>query len=131
MLFSVSKRQALLAAAMLSSMTLSGLAQAAPTTSGETFQYNASKLQQVCRGKTAGAPAILIMNGVIFNGTCEVQYLPNSKSRNSQSASSFDPAEVAQVCEGQSVNSAAKATIDGKEVAGKCALAFKNFGPSS
>lgn len=129
MLFPLFKRPVLLAAALLSSMALSGVAQAAPTTSGETFQYNASKLQQVCRGKTAGAPAVLIMNGVIFNGTCEVQYLPNSKQRAANSA--FDPAEVAQICEGQSVNSATKATIDGKEVPGKCALAFKNFGPAS
>lgn len=115
------KLPVLVGIAMLGSMALSN-AQAAPM--GEAFQYNPAKLQQVCRGKSQGAPVSLAMNGVIFNGTCEYRYIPNSRS-----VRNIDPMEVDQACSGQA-NGSVTATIDGKQVAGKCALAFKNIGPS-
>lgn len=115
------KLPVLVGIAMLGSVAVSS-AQAAPM--GETFQYNPSKLQQVCRGKSQGAPVSMAMNGVIFNGTCEYRYVPNSRN-----VRNIDPMEADQACSGQA-NSSVTATVDGKQVAGKCALAFKNIGPS-
>jgi hypothetical protein len=106
---------------MLGSMAVTS-AQAAPM--GETFQYNATKLQQVCRGKSQGAPVSMAMNGVIFNGTCEYRYIPNSRN-----VGSMDPMEADQACNGQA-NASVTTTVNGRQVAGKCGLAFKNISPS-
>ena len=108
--------------AMLGSVAVTNV-QAAPM--GEAFQYNPAKLQQACRGKSQGAPVSLAMIGVTFNGTCEYRYIPNSRN-----VRNIDAMEVDQACSGQA-NSSVTATIDGREVAGKCALAFKNIGPSN
>lgn len=114
-----------LSAILLGSAALTGVSNAAPVKSGETFQYNAAKLQSACKGKSQGSPVSMAMNGVIFNGTCEVQYMPNARM------TSFDPAETAQACSGQQANAMVKATVDGKEMAGKCVLAYKNIGPDN
>ncbi|WP_156935720.1 hypothetical protein [Alkanindiges illinoisensis] len=115
------KLPVLVGIAMLGSVAMSN-AQAAPM--GEAFQYNPAKLQQVCRGKSQGAPVSLAMNGVVFNGTCEYRYIPNSRN-----VRNIDPMEADQACSGQA-SSSVNATVDGKQVAGKCALAFRNIGPS-
>lgn len=118
-----------LSTVILSSTAFVSMANAAPTTSGETFQYNPAKLQQVCRGKSAGAPAVLIMNGVIFNGTCEVQYLPNTRSK-SMSMDDSMANSAADACAGKSANSSTSVTVDGREMAGKCVLAYRNIVPT-
>ena len=114
-----------LRAVLLASAAITSSVYAAPSLSGEAFQYNASKLQHACKGKTQGSPVSIAMNRVIFNGTCEVQYMPDSRARN------FDLSQTEQVCSGQAMNSKVSATIDGKDMAGKCALAFKNIGPTN
>lgn len=115
------KLPVLIGIAMLGSIAVTS-AQAAPM--GEAFRYNPAKLQQVCRSKSQGAPVSMAMNGVTFNGTCEYRYIPNARN-----VRDIDPMEADQACSGQA-NSSAMATINGKQMAGKCALAFKNIGPS-
>lgn len=114
-----------LSAVLLASAALSGVANAAPTKSGETFQYNATKLQNACKGKSQGSPVSMAMNGVIFNGTCEVQYMPNARMAN------FDSTGTEQACNGQQHNAKVSATVDGTEMAGKCVLAYKNISPTN
>ncbi|XID75455.1 hypothetical protein ACF3NA_02625 [Alkanindiges sp. WGS2144] len=106
--------------AMLGSLAVTG-AQAAPM--GEAFQYNTAKLQQACRGKSQGAPASVAMNGVVFNGTCEYRFIPAKTMRD------IDAMEADQACSGQAASTTA--TLNGAQVNGKCALAFKNIGPNN
>ena len=42
--------------------------------------YNAQKFQQVCKGKTQGAPVSFAYRGIIWNGTCEPQFFSSSKA---------------------------------------------------
>ena len=114
-----------LSAVLLAGVATTSSVYAAQSMSGEAFQYNVSKLQNACKGKTQGSPVAIAMNRVIFNGTCEVRYMPDSRTRN------YDLSDTDQVCSGQAINSKVSATIDGKEMAGKCTLAFKNIGPNN
>ena len=113
-----------LSAVLLTSAAMTSISYAAPAKSGEAFQYNVSKLQNACKGKSQGSQVAIAMNGVIFNGTCEVQYMPNARG------TSFDLSQTEQACSGQQHNAMVNANIDGKEMAGKCLLAFKNIGPN-
>ena len=81
--------------------------------------YNAQKYHQVCKGKMQGAPVSFAYRGIIWNGTCETQFLPSS----SKVMLKGDEAELNSIC--QSNPQATSINIEGKEIKGKCALGFK------
>lgn len=120
------KNTSLLCAALLCSSALfSPLANAAPTTSGETYTYSAKKFQQVCRGKSVGTPASMALNGVIFNGTCQVMLSPTSRSAWDRITDST----LAQACEGKN-NETISTTLNDQAVNGKCVLSFHTIEPT-
>ncbi len=78
--------------------------------------YNAQRYQQVCKGKTQGAPVSFAYRGIIWNGTCEPQFFASGKT-----AINGDEAELLKACSNGAVTTA---VINGTEVRGKCALGF-------
>jgi len=86
--------------------------------------YNAQKYQQVCKGKSEGAPVSFAYRGIIWNGTCQQQFFPSSSTN-----IKGDEAELMSTCSGNS--GATTATINGAEVKGKCALGFTPPRPQS
>lgn len=79
--------------------------------------YNAKQYQQVCKGKSEGAEVSFAYRGIIWNGTCQPQFFPNSTK-----GLKGDEAELRTAC---SADSAIKtATIAGQEYKGKCALGY-------
>ena len=84
--------------------------------------YNAQKYQQVCKGKSEGAPVSFAYRGIIWNGTCQQQFFPSS-SANIRG----DEPELYTSC---SSSGATTATINGTQVKGKCALGFTAPRPS-
>ncbi|HJF28224.1 MAG TPA: hypothetical protein K8V79_08270 [Acinetobacter lwoffii] len=79
--------------------------------------YNAQKYQQVCKGKSQGAPVSFAYRGIIWNGTCEPQFFPSSGT----SSLRGDEPELYNACSTGNVTSV---TINGTEMRGKCALGF-------
>lgn len=80
--------------------------------------YNPQKYEQVCKGKTQGAPVSFAYRGIIWNGTCEPQFIPNKAGMaNMQGTES----EIYTTCNSMGTTSA---NINGMQVNGKCALAF-------
>ena len=80
--------------------------------------YNAQKYQQVCKGKSQGAPVSFAYRGIIWNGTCEPQFFPSSKKVMLKG----DEAELNSIC--HSDTNATSMNIEGHEIKGKCALGF-------
>ena len=81
--------------------------------------YNAQKYQQVCKGKSQGAPVSFAYRGIIWNGTCEPQFFASGK----HAMIKGDEAELYSACESDA--GVKSVTIDGMEVKGKCALGFE------
>lgn len=79
--------------------------------------YNPQTNQQVCKGKTAGTAVSFAARGVIWNGTCETQFIPNKKA-----ALHGDEPELFNTCSSDA--NAKSVTINGQTIKGKCALAF-------
>jgi hypothetical protein len=79
--------------------------------------YDGNRYMQVCKGKTQGAPVSFAYRGIIWNGTCEPQFFPSNKSGITGAES-----ELYTTCQGAS--GATSATINGREVRGKCALGY-------
>ena len=78
--------------------------------------YNAQKYQQVCKGKSEGAPVSFAYRGIIWNGTCQQQFFPSSSTN-----IKGDEPELYTSC---SSGGKTSATINGTQVNGKCALGF-------
>lgn len=98
---------------------ISAVAQATPHNSW----YNPSTTVQKCKGKTEGTPITYAANGVIWNGTCQTQFVPSKPSQ-----LKGDEPELNSIC---SNDSAAKSvTIAGQTYKGKCAVAFAPPRPS-
>jgi len=87
--------------------------------------YNAQKYQQVCKGKSQGAPVSFAYRGIIWNGTCEPQFFPSSKNASIKG----DEAELNSIC--QSDANATSINIEGMAIKGKCALGFMAPRPTS
>lgn len=100
--------------------------QAKPTTSGETYTYNASHFQQVCKGKSEGSPVSMALNGVIFNGTCQLMLVPANK----RIASNIEDAVLTQACVGKKTNESISTTLNDQEIKGRCNLSFHSIEPT-
>jgi len=85
--------------------------------------YNAQKYQQVCKGKSEGAPVSFAYRGIIWNGTCQQQFFPSSSTN-----IKGDEPELYTSC---SSGGETSATINGTQVNGKCALGFTPPRPPS
>lgn len=93
---------------------LTTLVQASPTAPS---WYNPAKITQVCQHKTQGTPISFAANGVLWNGTCETQFIPTKKTH-----LNGEDAELSSICASNpQVNTV---TIKGQVYKGKCALAF-------
>lgn len=113
-------------ALLCSASLLSASVQAKPPSGSETFNASAKTFQQACRGKAEGAPVSLALNGVIFNGTCQVMLVPNNRA----TANTVEDTALTQACAGK-VNESVTATLNGQEVKGKCALSFHSIEPAT
>nr|WP_315278481.1 hypothetical protein [uncultured Acinetobacter sp.] len=80
--------------------------------------YNAQKFQQVCKGKTQGAPVSFAYRGIIWNGTCEPQFFSSSKAMQLQG----NEPELYRACMTDAQTTSIK--LNGTELKGKCALGF-------
>lgn len=100
--------------------------QAKPGPTGETYTASAKTFQQACRGKSAGSPVSLALNGVIFNGSCQVILVPN----NASAARTVEDSLLTQACTGKP-NQSVTATLNGQEVKGKCVLSFHSIEPAT
>lgn len=85
--------------------------------------YDANRYMQVCKGKSQGAAVSFAYRGIIWNGTCEPQFFPSSKS----AAINGNEAELNSIC--KSNPNQTSINIQGKEMRGKCALGFTPPGP--
>lgn len=100
--------------------------QAKPVSSGETYTASAKTFQQACRGKSEGTPVSLALNGVIFNGSCQVMLVPG----NANTARTVEDAALTQACAGKAHENVT-ATLNGQEVKGKCVLSFHSIEPAT
>ncbi len=80
--------------------------------------YNPQKYQQVCKGKSQGTWVSFAYRGIIWNGTCEPRFFPTSNP----SSLIGDEPELYNAC--TTASGTATATINGKQMSGKCALGF-------
>ena len=79
--------------------------------------YNPQMIQHVCKGKHAGDATSFAAHGILWNGTCEMQFIPmHSKMVHGSENELYD------TC--QSDPHAKMAMVNGQELKGKCALAF-------
>ena len=78
--------------------------------------YDSKRYEQVCKGKRAGQWVSFAHRGIIWNGSCQTQFLPS----NSMAVMGNEP-ELYTACANGYTNSA---MINGRSLAGKCALAF-------
>ena len=101
-------------------------AQAKPTTSGETYTYNASHFQQACKEKSEGSTVSMALNGVIFNGTCQLMLVPTNK----RIASNIEDAALTQACVGKKTNESISTTLNDQEIKGRCNLSFHSIEPT-
>lgn len=79
--------------------------------------YNPQTYQHVCKGKKAGTAVSFASRGIIWNGTCETQFIPNKGGK-----VEGDEPELFNTCSSDA--HAKSVTINGQEIKGKCALAF-------
>jgi hypothetical protein len=120
------KNTSFLCAALLCSASFLGFtAHAATTSSGENYTYNAQKFQNVCKGKSVGAPVSIVMGRAIFNGTCELQFVANRYTVNG-----LDSATLAQACQGKQPHDVTSVSMNNRDMKGKCVLAFNSIEPS-
>lgn len=80
--------------------------------------YNPQKYQQVCKGKSKGDAVSYAARGIIWNGTCQTQFIPSGNYKNIKG----NEAELTSICKSDMKSKAIN--IEGKEYLGKCALAF-------
>jgi hypothetical protein len=87
--------------------------------------YNPQKYQQVCKGKQAGAPVSFTARGILWNGTCQAQFIPSGNYKNLKGT---EP-ELTSICKSDMASKVIN--IEGKEYAGKCALAYTSPAPAN
>lgn len=80
--------------------------------------YNPQKYQQVCKGKSLGDAVSYAAHGIIWNGTCQAQFIPSGNYKNIKGHET----ELTSICKSDMKSKAMN--IEGKEYVGKCALAF-------
>lgn len=124
----VSKKTAFLSTLLLCSATIfSFAAQAKPTVTGETYTPNAKVFQQACRGKAEATPVSLALNGVIFNGTCQVMLVTDKAA----SITGVEDSALAQACAGKKAGERVTTSLNGQDVKGKCSLSFHTIEPAA
>lgn len=79
--------------------------------------YNPTTIVQKCKGKADGTPISYAAHGVLWNGTCQTQFVP-AKAMTLQG----DEPELNSIC--HSDPTANSVTINGQTYRGKCAVAF-------
>ncbi|TCM67017.1 hypothetical protein EC844_11058 [Acinetobacter calcoaceticus] len=100
------------------SLMLSLLCLGSPALAKHTdSQLNHAKFQQVCKGKTAGSPVSFANKGVLWNGSCQAQFIPTQDT-----AIKGDEKEISTIC--ITDPQATSVEVNAKVVKGKCALAF-------
>lgn len=115
-------KKSILLAALCSTMAFAAL----PTQANDKVQttYNAAKYQQVCKGKTQGADVSFAAHGIIWNGTCQVQFFPSAKTTSLSGTES----ELSSICttnpDSTTIN------IKGVDYKGKCALGYAAISPA-
>ncbi|WP_269913492.1 hypothetical protein [Acinetobacter sp. HY1485] len=94
---------------------LTGVAHAAPS-EGPAW-YSPTTIVQKCKGKTDGTPVSYAAHGVLWNGTCQTQFVPTK----AMSLHGDEP-ELNSIC--KSDPTATSVTVNGQAYKGKCAVAF-------
>lgn len=112
---------------LCSSALLGASVHAKPTTTGETYTPNPQAFQQVCHGKAEATPVSLALNGVIFNGTCQVMLVPSNPKANT----GVEDAALTQACAGKKAGENVTAAINGQDLKGKCLLSFHSIEPDA
>ncbi|OTG85274.1 hypothetical protein B9T31_12410 [Acinetobacter sp. ANC 4558] len=87
--------------------------------------YNPQKYQQVCKGKKQGDAVSFAARGIIWNGTCQTQFIPSGNYKNIKGTE----AELSSIC--KSDLNAKSINIEGKQYAGKCTLAYTAPAPAN
>lgn len=79
--------------------------------------YDAKKYQQVCQGKSEGAEVSFAYKGIIWNGTCQPQFMPtNAKGLTGNEA------QLNSICRSDAATKSIN--IEGKDYKGKCSLGY-------
>ena len=79
--------------------------------------YNAKQFQNVCKGQSDGAEVTFPYRGIIWNGTCQVQFFPdNSKDLKGNEE------QLLSACQNDAATKSVN--IDGQDYKGKCALGY-------
>lgn len=110
------KKHLLLSSALLSCLFMTPLLTHA--NDKVTNLYNPQLFQQVCKGKAAGSDVSFAHRGIIWNGQCQVQFFPNSKTTPLKG----DEKELSSICQTQP--DAKTVIIEGQEFKGKCAIGY-------
>ncbi len=84
--------------------------------------YDGARYEQVCKGKRVGQWVSFAHRGIIWNGSCQPQFVPS----NSMYVSGNEP-ELYTTCNGSGYTTA---MINGRAIKGKCTLAFTPPRPS-
>ena len=80
--------------------------------------YDPHRYQQVCKNKTQGQHVSFAHRGIIWNGTCQPQFMPVDRSLRLQG----NEAQIYRAC--TSTTGTTTVQIDGRNVSGKCVLGF-------
>ncbi|WOE31810.1 MULTISPECIES: hypothetical protein [unclassified Acinetobacter] len=106
----------ILLSALLSCLFITPFAAQANDKVG-TF-YNPQLFQQVCKGKSEGTPVSFPSRGILWNGTCQVQFFPSAKTTTLKG----DEKELSSIC--KTDPNSKVINIEGTEFKGKCAMGY-------
>lgn len=79
--------------------------------------YNAKQFQNVCKGKSEGAEVSFPYRGIIWNGTCQLQFFSSNNKEVGEQANQLNSA-CRNDPKQKSIN------IEGTAYSGKCALGY-------
>lgn len=82
----------------------------------DTF-YDAKQFERVCKGKAQGDMVSFAYKGIIWNGSCQPQFIP-TQSKNIKG----DETQLNSIC--RSDPTTTSINIEGQQYKGKCTLAF-------
>lgn len=80
--------------------------------------YDAQRYHKACQNQSQGAHVTFAHRGIIWNGTCQPQFMPTDKNIRLHG----NEAPIYSAC--SSTTGTTTIQIDGKTVAGKCVLGF-------
>lgn len=80
--------------------------------------YDAHRYQKACQNKTQGTPVSFAYRGIIWNGTCQPQFMPTDKNVRLHG----NETQIYRAC--SSTSGMTSVQIDGQNVRGKCVLGF-------